>query len=206
MHDSLGYVAILIVFFLSWITGCQSVEQPIEAPKASVSRVASVAPKVARKRVQRVQKAYETVSAKLLNVVDGDTLHVELKGEKKSIRLGFIDAPESNFFHKKQKYGDESKENLVKLCAKYIGKPIELTILSNDPRYGRINGLVKVGSVDVSTYQVETGWAWVYPQFNKNPELPIFQESARKHRIGLWRDSRAIEPWLWRKENKGKSL
>lgn len=199
MHDSLGYAAIFLVFFLTWITGCESVEQPIEPSKTSVARVASVTPKVARKRVQKV---YETVSAKLLSVVDGDTLHVELKGEKKSIRLGFIDAPESNCFHKKQKYGDESKENLMKLCAKHIGKPIELTILSNDVRYGRINGLVKVGDVDVSTYQVETGFAWVYPQFNKNPELPILQESARKHRIGLWKDNSAREPWLWRKDNK----
>ncbi len=201
MHD-LGYVAILFVFFISLVTGCESIEAPIEPPKASVARVVSVAPKVAGKAPQKPQKVYEVVKAKLLTVVDGDTLHVELKGEKKSIRIGYIDAPESNFFHKKQKYGDESKDNLVKLCAKYIGKPVELTILSNDPRYGRINGLVKVGNVDVSTYQVEAGWAWVYPQFNKNPELPLLQELARKHRVGLWKDSKPTEPWLWRKENK----
>lgn len=202
MPDSFFYSLIFAAFFIAWATGCQSVDQPIEPKKVSVVRAASVAPKVAVKRAQKAQKVYETVKVKLLGVVDGDTLHVELKGEKKSIRIGYIDSPESNFFHKKQKYGDEAKENLVKLCAKYIGKPVELTILSNDPRYGRINGLVKVGGMDVSTYQVETGWAWVYPQFNKNPELPLLQESAKRHRIGLWKDSKSVEPWLWRKENK----
>lgn len=196
MADCLGYALIFLAFFLAWATGSESVEaKPLEALKeVSATKV--------RAMVKKPVKAHQAVKAKLLGVVDGDTLHVELKGEKKSIRIGYIDCPESNFFHKKQRFGDEAKENLVKLCAKHIGKPVELTILSLDPRRGRINGLIKVGGVDVSTHQVETGWAWVYPQFNKNPELPLLQEVAKKHRIGLWRDRSPTPPWEWRKANK----
>jgi endonuclease YncB( thermonuclease family) len=150
--------------------------------------------------VVAVKPASNKVIGKLLGTVDGDTVHIEIDGEKKTIRIAYIDSPESNFYGKKQRQGEESKQNLINLCAPHIGKDVEVQIIGRDVHQNRLDGLVSVGGVDVSTYQVRTGYAWTYPGYNKNPELPKLQAIAKEKRLGLWWDSEPTPPWQWRKE------
>lgn len=202
-----AFLVVLFVTLLGLSTGCT----PVEGMRSSMGEgnVVSVQSRgVVRVKRSRVAKQdyrqIKAVKAILIKIVDGDTIHVLINGVKYVIRIAFIDAPESFFYGKTQKGGIESKNNLIKLCARYMNKEIEVTILGKDVHETRVDGLANVGGVDASTYQIETGHAWVYTTYNQNVELPLLEASARMHRIGLWRDSKPVAPWIWRKEQKLK--
>jgi len=175
MSESAFWVFVAFIFALTYILQSPDIPKPRQE---------------ARKAVTRYK---EVVQWKIERVTDGDTV----RANGKAIRLGFIDAPEM-----KQKGGVESKANLEKVCKP--GMVAKVTILNRDSRYDRLNGLVQIGDTDLSTYQVKSGHAWVYPSFNKNPELPLIEQKARKARVGLWKDKKPVPPWDYRKNKKGK--
>lgn len=199
MHDSLGYTAILIVFFLSWITGCQSVEQLIEPPKASVSRVASVTPKVARKRVQKAQKI---IMATVLDENDGDTMTVQYQDEKMRIRLHAVDSPEySETKHDfRQPWGLEARNYIRKMC-----KPgSEIKLVLGAKSYDRWVADVYKGDVWVNAEMVKSGLAWVDPRYSKDSELLGYLDGAKKARKGIWSQANPESPWKFRERMKKK--
>ena len=175
MSESAFWVFVALIFVLTYILQSPDLPKPRQE---------------ARKAVRKYQ---EVITGKVERVVDGDTVRIA----GKSIRLGFIDTPEM-----KQKGGVESKANLEKVCKP--GMTARVTILSRDSRRNRLNGLVSIGDIDLSTYQVKSGWAWVYPNYNKNPELPILEQKAKKARVGLWKEKAPTAPWIWRKNKKEK--
>ncbi len=143
------------------------------------------------------------VSGKVEKVVDGDTIHVYLyedvigvKKHKKGtviVRLRGIDAPE-----KDQPFGQDAKRNLKNLVG---GKEIKIVIRDID-RYGRIVGYVFVGKTNVNLEQVKLGFAWAYIEYLDRPYTSEFYEAeknARIRKLGLWRESNPIPPWVWRK-------
>ncbi|ENZ1344553.1 thermonuclease family protein, partial [Escherichia coli] len=70
-------------------------------------------------------------------------------------------------------------------------------------RYGRIPGRVYTeDGMEVNRWLVQHGAAWVYPDFNTDYTLPVYQREARTMKRGLWADKKPVPPWLWRKENK----
>ncbi len=188
----------LLADAVTWIATFGMLLYVVGCTAGSAKSIQAVEPPIVR--VKKVR----AVKGTLTKVTDGDTLHITINGVKNVIRIAFIDAPESFFLGKMQKYGMESKNNLIKLCGPYMGKQVEVTILGQDVHATRKDGLVKVGGVDVSTYQIRTGFAWVYPQYNRNPELPILEAEARRKKLGLWKERQPVAPWLWRKEQKQK--
>ena len=47
---------------------------------------------------------------------------------------------------------------------------------------------------------IEMGWAWVYEDYAKDPELKSLQVQAKQKKRGLWQDPSPLAPWAWRKE------
>lgn len=137
----------------------------------------------------------QSISGKVVRVSDGDTLSV-LTGDKERvrIRLAEIDAPESG-----QAFGRKSKDSLLALCA---GKHADVRVQDID-RYGRVVGRVNCAGVDTTTEQVRRGMAWVYDSYVRDQGLYQLQRTARDNRIGLWSDSSQVEPWRWRKGDRG---
>lgn len=131
-------------------------------------------------------------AAEVIGVTDGDTLTVLDDHRPIKIRLANIDAPE-----KKQSFGRRSQQALANLC---FGKDAQYQEQDID-RYGRTVAVVTCAGVEASRAQVALGLAWVYPKYNKNPELPAIEASARAAGAGLWRDPAPVPPWEWRRRH-----
>ncbi len=141
------------------------------------------------------QNANAALTGVVVGVSDGDTLTV-LDGANRQhrIRLAAIDAPE-----KTQAFGARSSQSLSQLC---YGKQAKVFDTTED-RYGRTVGTVICDGVDANSAQVERGMAWVYRQYApRNSPLYRLESRARDERIGLWRDAKPIEPWLFRRASR----
>lgn len=145
----------------------------------------------------------EEFSGVVTKVLDGDTIRVipdaiitgvkVYKDGSISVRLRGIDAPE-----KTQPYGMEAKEYLKGLVMR---KRVRIQIKDTD-RYGRIDGYVYVGSLNVNLEMVKSGYAWAYEKYLDRPYASEFysaERDARMARKGLWQQSNPLPPWEYRK-------
>ncbi|HIN64563.1 MAG TPA: thermonuclease family protein [Candidatus Obscuribacterales bacterium] len=128
--------------------------------------------------------------ALVVSVHDGDTLKLS---DGRTIRLEGIDAPEIA-----QPYGIESRDLLAKLTRR---KKVRIESRGKD-RYGRTFGKIYVGRRSVNQSMVGRGAAWWFRSFAPTDnQLRRLEQDARKHKVGLWKSSKAIAPWDWRKLN-----
>lgn len=137
----------------------------------------------------------QTIKGKVVRVSDGDTVTLlDNENNQHKVRLNGIDAPE-----KGQPYGDKSKEYLSNLIA---GKEVTVEVKGTD-QYKRVLGVVYSGEVNVNAEMIRAGYAWNY-KYSKDKYYIKLQEKAKVEKKGLWKDKNAIDPWMWRKENKKK--
>lgn len=134
----------------------------------------------------------ETFNAKVIVVMDGDTVMVLREGQKIKIRLANIDAPE-----KAQPFGKQARDSLLELVGK---KQIQVDTQAVD-QYGRTVGLITVDGLDVNQEQVRRGMAWEYSHYHTDKTYIGLQSDARRARRGLWMQSNPQAPWLWRKQH-----
>lgn len=132
----------------------------------------------------------ETFDAKVIAVMDGDTVMVLRGGQKIKVRLANIDAPE-----KDQAYGSESRASLLGMVGRRV---IQVDSQAVD-QYGRIVGLLSVDGRNVNAEQVKRGLAWEYTHFHSNRAYIALQAEAQQARRGLWAQPDPEAPWLWRK-------
>ena len=135
-------------------------------------------------------------------ISDGDT--IKINGEK--VRFGGIDAPENNFFGKKQfcylddikvLCGDLSKEKLKKKVGKNF---VKCLLEENKDIHERYVGECFVNNESLSVYMVRNGFAFDYPKYS-NGKFKKDQEFAEFYSLGLW-NMRFEYPWIWRKKNR----
>ena len=132
----------------------------------------------------------EVLRGNVINVVDGDTLDVQVGPGKHRIRLAEIDAPERN-----QPWGDEAKRGLA---SKVLEHEVRVVVTDTD-RYGRRVGKIFLGQTDINRSMVSEGHAWVYRQYLQDERLIEIETTAREAGIGLWNRNDAVPPWNWRK-------
>jgi endonuclease YncB( thermonuclease family) len=72
-------------------------------------------------------------------------------------------------------------------------------VVEDTDRYGRTVGRVYVGTLD-SAEMVRQGAAWVFRHYNRDPTLPLLEQTAREARRGLWAlpEVERMPPWEWR--------
>lgn len=132
----------------------------------------------------------ETFSAKVIAVMDGDTVMVLRDGQKLKVRLANIDAPE-----KDQVFGKQSRESLLAMVNK---KQVQIDSQAVD-QYGRIVALVSVDGRNVNQEQVKRGMAWEYSHYHADKTYIALQNDAQQLRRGLWVQPHPLAPWQWRK-------
>lgn len=135
-----------------------------------------------------------SISGQVVSVHDGDTVTVQDKaGNKESVRLQAVDAPELTQLH-----GDKSKAALSKYV---LGKRVKIESHGRD-RYGRLIGTVhRFG--DINLKMVKSGAAWWYQEYApKEERYRKAQEAAKAKHLGLWADGAPQPPWDYRKEQK----
>jgi micrococcal nuclease len=138
----------------------------------------------------------EEFMAKVIRVIDGDSVNVLRLPEKEELKLRLygIDAPEW-----KQAYGKESKDALKGLLGP--NTEISVEVLDKD-RYGRLICKLHLNSEDISAneWMVSEGNAWHYEKYAPNDmSLQSAEKNARKNKLGLWSSIDPIPPWQFRK-------
>lgn len=124
---------------------------------------------------------------------DGDTVLVKEESIEYKLRIGHIDAPERN-----QPYGKKSRRVLMKLCK---NANIQVIITGAD-KYKRSLGNLYCDQHDVAKFMVKNGHAWFYHRYSNNVFLASTERSARKNKLGLWQNEKALAPWTWRKQHQ----
>jgi endonuclease YncB( thermonuclease family) len=148
----------------------------------------------------------ETFSAKVIVVIDGDTVMVLREGggnaagfplnshlgsgQKIKIRLADIDAPE-----KDQPFGKQSHDALLEMVGK---KQVQIDSRAVD-QYGRTVGLITLDGRNVNQEQVRRGMAWADSHYRRDNTYVSLQREAQQARRGLWAQTNPQAPWQWRK-------
>ncbi len=153
----------------------------------------------------------ETFSARVIVVMDGDTVMVLREGggeaagsppasplrglrdgQKIRIRLADIDAPE-----KDQPFGKQSRDSLLEMVGR---KQVQIDSRAVD-QYGRTVGFISVDGRNVNQEQVRRGMAWEYSHYHTDKTYLGLQSEAQHERRGLWSRNSPQPPWQWRKQH-----
>lgn len=137
----------------------------------------------------------------VVEVVDGDTVRVRLRGEERTVRLLGVDAPETGHPSRPEEFfGTAATEILSSLCS---GKPVLLEADREDTdRYGRLLRYLVLPPPDGRTINLELvrrGAVRVPTRFpfSRKEEFLRAQDRARQEGIGIWRDRGMAEVrWL----------
>lgn len=129
-------------------------------------------------------------TARVIAVLDGDTVLVKRGNGLTKIRMAEIDAPE-----KTQVFGETSRQSLSDMV---LGKQIKVVSQAVD-QYGRMVAHISVDGLDVNAEQIRRGMAWEYSNYHSNHVLVALQNEAKQAPRGLWALSEPTPPWEWRK-------
>ena len=125
---------------------------------------------------------------KCTRVTDGDTITVVTDGQKVTIRLVGIDAPEKS--RKKHDPGQPFSQASTKYLASLVlNKHVDIVSYGTD-RYGRTLGVVYVDGKNVNLEMVRAGLAEVYrgrpaKGFDNEPYQKA-EDAARRAGVGMW--------------------
>ncbi|MBW6519888.1 MAG: thermonuclease family protein [Desulfoarculaceae bacterium] len=140
--------------------------------------------------------SHEVFSARVMKVVDGDSLEVNYQGKKLRVRLWGIDTPEwqQEFSHKAKAF----TKNRVQ------GRWVELQPKAWD-KYGRLVAVVKVEGSTLNEELLREGLAWVHIYYCQEPICRGWRQlekEARTARRGLWQSKNPVPPWKWKQGRK----
>lgn len=135
---------------------------------------------------------------KVVQVTDGDTIRVTAGAHLVTIRIAFLDAPESG-----QPYCLEAQRFLSKLI---YGKNLLVKPISGD-RYGRLIATLWIDEErDVSREILRAGWAWFYDPKHQDESYKKEELEAQKEGQGMWKAQGNIPPWEWRKNHNHQKI
>ena len=145
--------------------------------------------------------AAETVTARFLSVIDGDSLLVEYGGDAWQVRLIGVDAPEF-----RQEYGIDAKVFSLKFCH---DKTLRLEFdLERKDRYGRHLAYVYAGDAMLNEELVRAGLAIpikVKPNTRYYRRFKAAEQEAIHGKKGFWlRGGLDMTPAQWRKKHPRK--
>jgi micrococcal nuclease len=140
-----------------------------------------------------VLKKEKQLEAKIIRILDGDTVEMLYDQLPIKLRLEHIDAPEKRG---KQPFGNRAKQTLSDLCFEQV-----VTIHSDGKfdRNGRLIGVIfnKEG-LNVNKEMVRLGMAWHFKKYSDDMSYDELEKEARKGKVGLWIDPNPIAPWDFR--------
>lgn len=132
----------------------------------------------------------ESFEAKVLAVIDGDTVFVKSGPFKTKLRLVNIDAPE-----KDQPFGQASQKSLQSLIG---GKVVRVESRAVD-KFGRTIAVLRIGDINVNEEQVRRGMAWANSRSREGGAYAALQREAQLAKRGLWQQANPQLPSQWRK-------
>lgn len=139
---------------------------------------------------------HQTFVAKVIRILDGDTMEILYQNRPVKVRLAHIDCPEKRGT---QPFGDHAKKALSDLC---FGQNVTVYGEKYD-RNKRLIAVVVNGKKQVVNQEmIKQGMAWHFKRYSKDGTYASLEAEARRNKIGLWRDAKPIPPWEWRNTPK----
>jgi endonuclease YncB( thermonuclease family) len=139
-----------------------------------------------------VEATSTAFSARVLSVLDGDTIRVRNKtGRELTVRLEGIDCPESG-----QPFGGKAR-NFTRV--ETFDQDVVVRPVTTDVHKRLVARVLKDGK-DLSLELVKNGLAWHFTEFSRDPVLAGAEREARVAKRGLWSDPKPIPPWVWRRQ------
>lgn len=204
-------VRIWLVLLLVFIAGCQPVSVPTaqaepesssqaEVPEPGDNKLSESGPdeSPAAEPSESNKPIAERFEAKVIHVVDGDTLDVLTDGKQTiRIRLHGVDTPERG-----QPYGKNATAALKTLLGQRV-----VVVNQGSGGFSRTAAdIYQIGGRNsVNLLLVEAGWAWWARDYSDDPRLALAEDEARAARRGLWAaaDGRVpVNPAKWRRLSK----
>ncbi len=154
----------------------------LAASLALVALLALAAPAEARRADPPVPPR-----AKVVHVDDGDTLVVEAKGRRTSIRLVGIDCPELD-----QPFGQQAKAETRRLT---LHRTLTVRDQGADVYGRRLAEVFLPDGTSLNAALVRSGHAWHFVKYSKDARLARLERQARQARRGLWSAPSPTAPW-----------
>jgi endonuclease YncB( thermonuclease family) len=135
--------------------------------------------------------AAEDYAARVVRVIDGDTLRVATATTQYTIRLRTVDAPELA-----QPYGPAAAAAARALCG---NKDVTIRSKNRDP-YGRtVATVILPDGATLQDHLLDAGLVWWYRAYDpRDRNAKARQAAARAARVGLWADPFPTPPWTFR--------
>ena len=130
---------------------------------------------------------------RVIDVIDGDSVEVQLQSGRIEVRLHAADAPEHD-----QPGGRAAARALRKRLPR--GSDVVLEPVEQD-QYDRLVAVIERNGERVNAWMVQQGHAWAYRQYTTDARYCQWEDEARAAHRGLWSGppSSWVAPWEWRR-------
>ena len=134
---------------------------------------------------------------RVLRVIDGDTLVLDVRGSLYQVEIAGIDAPEQN-----QPWGPAAAREL----SRWVGGTF-VVVDADSVDATNVSGTIQVKRRDLGLDLVASGLAWSLFRSDRDALQPahrphpyeLAEQEARAAKRGLWSDEAPVPPWRWRR-------
>jgi endonuclease YncB( thermonuclease family) len=127
---------------------------------------------------------------KITQIIDGDTIAVEIDGKEERVRLIGVDTPETQDPRKPvQCFGQAASDFTKRLIGEHDVRLEKDDLSSNRDRYNRILRYVYLPDgtlVNAEIIRQGYGYAYTRFEFTKMAEFKGYEQDARQAKRGLW--------------------
>ncbi|PEQ27971.1 hypothetical protein CN309_17155 [Bacillus thuringiensis] len=189
--------AICITSFVFQMTACSNSTQTKSDSRPAQTVQNGIQQHTVGKGVVDIPEAYneklkglETVKGKVIHIKDGDTIDVNVNGQKQTVRLLLLDTPESvSQKIPPQKMGKEASSFLKKQLK---GKNVTIVYdrgLKED-KYGRKLAYVFCEGIHINELMIKSGYGIVAyiskPNTTLLPQMLESEKEAKASKTGVW--------------------
>nr|BFF37374.1 hypothetical protein BACT7_22360 [Tenacibaculum mesophilum] len=137
-------------------------------------------------------KVPKEFSARVIGVVDGDTVKVLYQNKPIHIRLEHIDCPE-----KGQPYSTTAKQFVSN---KIFGKTVKV-VNKGKWHWNRLIAEIYFDNhQNINKSLVKKGLAMHFKKYSKSKEYDLLENKAKQLKIGMWSLPNVTTPWQYRKQ------
>ena len=195
--------SILLIIIISSSSNPAPVSQPSEANQESVAseldsttgskpvttKEGNIAPKQVSSNAASTPLQYSYYS--VVEVVDGDTIKINISGTKTTLRLIGIDTPETKDPRKPvQCFGQEASNKAKELLSSKKVRIEKDSTQGEIDKYGRMLAYVyRDDGLFYNKYMIEHGYAHEYTYnipYKYQVEFKVAEKYARENQLGLW--------------------
>ena len=122
-------------------------------------------------------------------IIDGDTIRVNVRGKSESVRLLAIDTPETKDPRKPvQCFGSEATKKMQSFVSGKYVKLVDERSQGNRDKYSRLLRYMYDGKIFINREMVAQGYAFSYKEYPTKylGEFNKLEQQAREQNLGLW--------------------